>query len=64
MRVILQIVSWAALVATIVPSVLFLAGQMTLDQSKWALLAATVLWFVAAPLWMGRGGSVAEELVL
>jgi hypothetical protein len=37
---------------------------MTLDQSKWALLAATVVWFVTAPLWMGREGSVEEELVI
>lgn len=64
MRVILQIVSWAAILATIIPSILFLAGRMTLDQSKWWLLAATVVWFATAPLWMGRGGDVEEELVL
>jgi hypothetical protein len=64
MRVVLQIVSWVALAAAIVPSILFLAGKMDLDQSKWVLLAATVVWFVATPLWMGRGGSVEEELVL
>jgi len=64
MRIVLQIVSWAAIVATILPSILFLAGRMTLDQSKWTLLLATVVWFVTAPLWMGRGGSVEEELVL
>lgn len=64
MRVILQIVSGAALAITIAPSVLFLAGRMTLEQSKWMLLAATVVWFIAAPLWMGRGGDVEEELVL
>jgi len=64
MRVILQIVSWASIVATIVPSLLFLMGRMTLDQSKWVLLVATVVWFATAPLWMGRGGDVEEELVL
>lgn len=64
MRIVLQIVSWAALVATIVPPILFLAGRLTLDQSKWTLLLATVVWFATAPLWMGRGGSVEEELVI
>jgi hypothetical protein len=64
MRIVLQIVSCAALVATIVPSILFLVGRLTLDQSKWTLLLATVVWFATAPLWMGRGGSVEEELVI
>lgn len=63
MRIVLQILSWAAIVATILPSILFLAGRVTLDQSKWALLVATVVWFVTAPLWMGRP-KVDEELVL
>jgi hypothetical protein len=53
-RRLLQIISWAALAGTVVPSVLFLAGRITLDQSKWWLLVATIAWFVVTPLWMGR----------
>jgi hypothetical protein len=53
-RRILQIVSWVSLAATIAPSILFLAGQMDLEQSKAWLLGATVAWFIATPLWMGR----------
>jgi hypothetical protein len=63
MRIVLQILSWAAIVATILPSVLFLTGRIDLEQSKWALLAATLVWFATAPLWVGRP-KVDEELVI
>lgn len=54
MRLILQIVSWVALAGTILPSVLYLADRVTLAQSQNWLLAATIAWFIATPLWMGR----------
>lgn len=63
MRRLLQVVSWLALVSTIAPAVLFTLGRITLDQSKLALLVATVAWFVATPLWMGRP-KINEELVI
>jgi hypothetical protein len=53
-RRILQVLSWVSLAGTILPSVLFLAGRLELDASKWWLLAATLAWFIATPLWMGR----------
>ena len=61
-RRLLQIVSWIALAGTILPSVLFLAGRITLDESKWWLLAATIVWFVVTPLWMGREKIEAVEI--
>lgn len=54
MRIILQVASWAALAATILPPLLFLANRLDLGQTKWLMLAATAVWFVATPLWMGR----------
>ena len=51
-RRVLQTVSWLALAGTILPSCLFLAGQMGSDAVKTAMLAATIAWFVATPLWM------------
>lgn len=54
MRIFLQVASWAALTATILPSVLLLANVLSLDQTKWIMLAATLAWFIATPLWMGR----------
>lgn len=50
----LQIVSLVALIAAILPSCLYLGGRMELDQVKTAMLAATVVWFIATPLWMGH----------
>ena len=54
MRRIFQVLSWAALALTVVPSLLFLRGTIDLDQVKWLMLTATVAWFVFTPLWMGR----------
>jgi di/tricarboxylate transporter len=63
MRLVWQILSWTALAATIVPSVLYLAGQIGLDDARLAMLVATIVWFATAPLWMGRP-AVDEELVI
>jgi hypothetical protein len=53
-RIVLQAVSGIALAWTILPSVLYLAGRIDIAPSKWWLLAATIVWFVVTPLWMGR----------
>ena len=49
-----RVVSWLALAGTIGPAMLFFGGQVTLDQTQSWMLAATVLWFATAPVWMGR----------
>ncbi len=54
MKQALQIISLIALCLTIFPALLFFAGQMELDAVKWLMLAATAVWFIATPLWMGR----------
>ena len=54
MRRMLQVLSWISLAATILPSILFLTGDLPLERSKWILLLATIGWFVVTPLWMGR----------
>jgi hypothetical protein len=63
MRLVLQFVSWAALGATAFAPVLFLAGQLSLPNTKLLLLVATLAWFATAPFWMGRP-KVDEELVI
>jgi hypothetical protein len=63
MRILLQVVSWLALAATIAAPVLFFMNRLTLDQTKSSMLLATVVWFATAPLWMGRP-KVDEELVI
>ncbi len=62
MRRSLQIISWLALAGTILPSCIFLAGRMELDTVKTLMLAATIAWFVATPLWMfGPADEAASE---
>jgi hypothetical protein len=63
MRLILQVISWVALVATALAPVLFLTGHLSLPNNKLAMLLATIVWFATAPLWMGRP-KVDEELVI
>ncbi|MCH2115123.1 MAG: hypothetical protein MK171_09485 [Pirellulales bacterium] len=55
MKVLLQIVSGAALAATLLPAVFYLTGSMGLPQVKTLMLGAAIVWFIATPLWMGRG---------
>ena len=52
MRRILQVVSWLALAATIVPSILYLGDSMPLATVKTWMLAGTVVWFATVPMWM------------
>ncbi len=61
MRRILQAISWIALIATALPSILFLQGSMDLDSAKLIMLLATIVWFVATPMWMGRETSQPTE---
>ncbi len=52
MKTAAQIVSALALVATIAPSLLLLAGSLELEPMKTWMLVGTIAWFVATPLWM------------
>lgn len=56
MRRLVQTISWIAIIGTILPSVLYLFDVVSLPACKWSMLIATVVWFVATPLWMGRAG--------
>jgi len=65
-RLICQLISWAAIVALVVPGVLYLMGKVELDRVKHLMLAATVSWFLLAPMWMGlerkqQGKAISEE---
>jgi hypothetical protein len=53
-RRVLQVVSWAALAATVLPAVLFFRDALGLDETKLWTLAGTLAWFAATPFWMGR----------
>ena len=63
MRLVLQIVSWAALAATALAPVLYAAGEIALLRTQMVMLVATIAWFATTPFWMGRP-KVDEELVI
>ena len=52
MKRVAQSISCLALVATLLPAVLFFADRIELPLAKLWMLAAAVTWFVATPLWM------------
>jgi hypothetical protein len=54
MRILFQVISWAALTATIVPPMLFLSGRLSLTDTKLLMLWSTLIWFAVTPLWMDR----------
>ena len=54
MRIGLRVISLLALLMTVLPSVLFLAGSVELDQVKLLMLVSAVVWFAATPLWMDK----------
>jgi len=54
MRLFLQLISWLSLAGTIGPAILYYYDKMELPMLKTVMLAATVTWFVATALWMGR----------
>ena len=54
MRTLFIIVSILSLVVLMAPSILFLAGRMELNTVKWAMLAATIVWFAAATPWLWK----------
>lgn len=45
-------VSWGSLLLIVVPPVLFFTGAINQATMSQLMLAGTVIWFVAASLWM------------
>jgi hypothetical protein len=53
-KMIVRVISLAALVATIAPAVLFFEDRLDLLSVHSAMLVATVAWFASASLWIRR----------
>ncbi len=49
-----RVVSAVALVGTLLPAILLMAGTLDLPSVKLWMLVASVAWFAATPLWMDR----------
>ncbi len=56
MRKLLQLISCLMLILTLVFPMLYLFDVMDVSTMKAAVLAVTVVWFLATPLWMRREG--------
>jgi len=54
MRKLLQLISIVALIATLVPAVMFMNDSIDLDMVKTTMTIATFMWFIVTPFWMGR----------
>ena len=54
MKRLAQLGSFLALVTTLLSATLFFMNQLPLPVTQAWLLGATIIWFVATPLWMGR----------
>lgn len=54
MKGLLKLISFAALAATLVPSILAFFGELELDVVKGLALVGTAIWFITSPLWMGK----------
>ena len=52
MTAILKAVSGVALVATLLPPLIYMRGGMDLGSMKLWMTLAAVAWFVATPFWM------------
>ena len=61
MRKTAQIIALLSLLLLIVPPMLFLAGRISLDSVKMAMLVATVTWFIAASFWLGHEDDIAAD---
>ncbi|WP_442484407.1 hypothetical protein [Aeoliella sp. SH292] len=59
----LRTVSFAALAATVAPSLLYLNGTLTLEGVMWVALVGTIVWFGVTPLWMDRKREVDDTQV-
>ena len=61
MKPILFILSTAALIATIVPSLFYLSGRLSKDNMQWIMLAGTIVWFAVVPFCGRRSGAQKRE---
>jgi hypothetical protein len=56
-KLICKITALLTLVVLIVPSCMYFADKMCLDTVKNVMLAATVVWFITASIWMWKSES-------
>ena len=48
--IVLKVIAYLSLIATAVPSILFLMGKLDLEGTKWIMLLSMITWFISASL--------------
>jgi hypothetical protein len=56
-KLICKIIALLTLVVLIVPSCMYFADKMSLEQVKNVMLISTVVWFITASIWMWKSES-------
>lgn len=56
-------VSIVALIVIVVACLLFFYGMIGQNVMNWIVLAATIAWFVTAPMWIGKQSPVIADEV-
>lgn len=54
MKKIMEIISYLALVLTVLAPTLFYTEKIDLEMNKMLMTIATIVWFASALCWMGR----------
>lgn len=52
MKKLARVISLLALLATLLPPLLFFTDQLSLDGTKAWMLGAMLVWFLSTPFWM------------
>jgi hypothetical protein len=52
MKRLVQLISLLALLATILPPLLFFADRLSLEETKAWMVGAMLLWYLSTPFWM------------
>jgi uncharacterized RDD family membrane protein YckC len=53
MKQLLQMISLAGLILTLIPSILFFLGEISQSTQNLWMLIGTILWFLSAVFWLG-----------
>lgn len=61
MKINLKIISLVALSGIVASGFLFFSGAISQEVMKAIALIATIAWFIATPVWMGRGQSNSQS---
>ena len=56
----LKIISYVALIGTIIPSLLVFFGNLDIEVNKTIMTISMIVWFGTAPFWINKNVTVDE----